>query len=494
MKIKLIRILGLCTDGRPGILWPCLLLVVLPPVQAQSTDSVLRGSFWKNQGLTQVLPAWTDRGRSPDGLFYAELDRTWTPEDSTTLYPGMVARHVFSYAAAYMMSGRESHLEQARRALGFMIEHGWDEEYGGWYNAVRPSGKVVDAEKDLFMQTYAATGLALYWIVTREERARTYLDRTRRFMNEHAWDDQHGGYVDVLRRDGSVKEARKDFSPQLAPVSGYLLYLYSATRDTTYLRKAERILDLTLTHMRDERGWILERFSRDWTFRPDDGKNSHINVGHNLEVAWLLLRLYDLTGTPSYRRTGLALTDQLLDRAFQSDTGAWRSKLRRTNPDQYPPTTTWWVQAYGNFLQLYAYHVTGEQRYLDAFRAGARFWSRHFVDAEHGGTVLRARLSGGVADGAKAVRTKTSYHALEHALLGYLYVDLWVNETPVTVHYRIEEPRGNRLFPLPIEALSPTIERVRLNGTAQSPPDTVDHALRLPSRGPASLTLEVAPN
>ncbi len=479
---------------RSGILLLPILLALLSPAEGQPSDSLLQGSFWENQGLAQVLPAWTDRGRSPDGLFYAALDRTWTPEDSTTLYPGMVARHVFSYSAAYLMSGREAHLNRARTALDFLIEHGWDEKYGGWYNAVHRSGDVVDPEKDLFMQIYAATGLALYWIVTREDRARTYLDRTRRFMDEHAWDDRHGGYVDVLHRDGSVKNARKDFSPQLAPVSGYLLYLYSATRDTSYLHRAERILDLTLTHMQDERGWILERFTRDWTFLPDDGKNSHINVGHNLEVAWLLLRLHDLTGTPSYRRTGLALTDQLLDRAFQSDTGAWRSKLRRTDPARHPSTTTWWVQAYGNFLQLYAYHTTGEQRYLDAFRKGAQFWTRNFVDAEHGGTVLRAHLDGGVADGAKAVRTKTSYHALEHALLTSLYVDLWVSETPVTVHYRIEDPRGTRLFPLPIEAPSPTIERVVLNGSPQVPPDTVDHALRLPLQGPAALTLEVAPN
>ncbi|MFB6248364.1 MAG: AGE family epimerase/isomerase [Salinibacter sp.] len=461
---------------------------------AQSSDSLMQGSFWKQQALTQVLPAWTNQGRAPGGLFYAELDRDWTPQDSTVLYPGMVARHVFSYSAAYLMSGTAAHLDRARTAVDFMIQHGWDERYGGWYNAVRRSGTVVDPEKDLFMQIYAATGLALYWIVTRDERARTYLERTRQFIDENAWDDQHGGYVDVLRRDGSVKSSRKDFSPQLAPVSGYLLYLYSATRDTTYLRRAERILNLTLTHMQDDRGWILERYAKDWTFLPDDGKNSHINVGHNLEVAWLLLRLYKLTGDSSYRRSGLALTDRLLDHAFHSETGAWRSKLRRTNLDQYPSTTTWWVQAYGNFLQLYAYHVTGKQRYLDTFRKGARFWTQNFVDSRYGGTVLRAHLSGGVADGAKAVRTKTSYHALEHALLGYLYLDLWVNEAPVTVHYRIKDPRGDRLFPLPIEELSPTIERVRRNGTLQVPPDTVGRALRLPSQGPASLTLEVTPN
>jgi len=462
-----------------------------PAASAQPADSLLDGSFWKAQGLTTVLPAWTEHARTDEGAFYAELDRTWSPLDSTTQYPGMVARHLFSYSAAYLMSGDDSHLRRAEGALDFMVEHGWDERYGGWYNAVTRSGEVVDADKDLFMQVYATTGLALYSIATRDDRAQRYLRRSRQFMQEHAWDDDNGGYVDVLNRDGSVQHATKDFSPQLAPLSGYLLYLYPATRDSADLHRAERIMDLTLTHMQDDRGWIRERFAPDWAFLPDDSKNSHLNVGHNLEVAWLLLRLYALTGDAAYRTEGLALTDRLLERAFHAETGAWRARLKRTDPTQFPPTTTWWTQAYGNLLQLYAYRVTGRKRYRNAFLAGARFWNENFVDDEHGGTVLRAHLDGGVADGAKAVRTKTSYHAVEHALLAYLYLTLWTSEEPATLHYQIDRPDGERLYPLPIEDPGARIQDATINGTPQSPPDTVDGALRLPEDGPATITIDL---
>jgi hypothetical protein len=41
------------------------------------------------------------------------------------------------------------------------------------------------------------------------------------------------------------------------------------------------------------------------------------------------------------------------------------------------------VQAYSNMLQLYACRMTGAARYREAFRTGARFWGRHFVDHEH---------------------------------------------------------------------------------------------------------------
>lgn len=457
----------------------------------QPADSLLDGSFWRAQGEGRVLSEWTEHARTETGVFYAEMDRKWAPQDSTTQYPGMLARHLFSYSAAYLMSGDDRYLKRGDEILTVLIDHGWDDKHGGWYNAVSRSGRVVDAKKDLFMQIYATTGLALYWIATRAPRAETYLHRSRQFINDHGWDEENGGYVNVLDRDGSVISSAKRFSPQLAPVSGYLLYLYSSTRDTTYLKRAELLMDHALTDMQDDRGWILERFSADWTFLPDHSGNSHINVGHNLEVAWLLLRLYALTGDDTYRESGAALTDKLLNQAFHP-TGAWRSKLSRTNPDDYRSTTTWWVQAYGNMLQLYAYRVTGKQRYLDAFRDGAQFWNHNFVDDKHGATVLRAHLDGGVADGAKAVRTKTSYHALEHALLTSLYLPLWVNEEPTTLHYRFEHPVDAPFHPLPIEVGRPAVKTLSINGQDQGPSFSSPIELHLDGSGPSSIRVTVS--
>jgi mannobiose 2-epimerase len=481
----------LCSTTAQCVAPLCLLLLIGVPqtLFGQAADSLLDGRTWRAQGL-EILSAWERRAQTPEGLYYAELDRRWTATDTTTQHPGMLARHLFSHSAAYLMGGDDTHLRRATTIFDFLVEHGWDERHGGWYNAVTRSGQVVDPSKDLFMQIYATTGLALYVIATRNERAQTYLDRSRTFLRNHAWDEAHGGYVDALNRDGSVKSARKDFSPQLAPLSGYLLYLYPATRDSTTLRGAERIMDLVLTHMQDERGWILERFAADWTFLPNDPKNRYINVGHNAEVAWLLLRLYALTGTERYRRKGLALTDKLLRHAFHDETGAWRHKLRRTDPSRHPDAAMWWVQAYGNMLQLYAYRVTGDERYLTAFRTGARFWTKAFVDADHGGTVLRTSLDGTVVDGDKAVRTKTSYHAVEHALLTSLYLDLWVNDATPSLHYRIEPSTERRIHPLPVED-TPRIERVFVNDTLRTPPDTADGAVRLPGTVPRPVRLRV---
>jgi mannobiose 2-epimerase len=458
--------------------------------QPSPADSVLDGEFWKRQGLRQILPAWTEHAADPEarGAFFAELSRDWTPNRSADKYPGMVGRHLFSYAAAYLMSGDDAHLNRARDALDFMLERGWDEKHGGFYNAVSRTGsRVTDSSKDLFMQIYAATGLALYYAATHSERAMRYLKRTNRLIEKHAWDDERGGYVRGLNRDLSVNETYKDFSPQLAPLSGYLLYLHRATRNETYLRQAERIMEVVLNNMRDdETGWILERFDRSWQFLPDDRKNQWVNVGHNVEVAWVLLRLHMLTDKPRYRRLALQLNRRLTEHAF-TKTGAWAHRLKAERPSEHPKTTPWWVQAYGNFLQLYVHRATGDAAALQRFQRGARFWNEHFVDRRSGGTVLAASLDGGgVTRGDKAVRTKTSYHALEHSLLGYLLVSLWVEGNAATQHFRVDDPAPNeKLYPVLIEGEGVAVRRAVVNGQERAVAQ--DGGVPLPASGPARI-------
>ena len=484
---------------RPLLLFAALALALPGAARAQPADSaaagVLDGAFWKRQGLEQILPAWTRQAAdSAHGAFFAELSRDWTPDRSVRKYPGMIGRHVFSYAAAYLMSGREKHRQRAAETVDFMISRGWDERYGGWYNALTRTGAVADSSKDLFMQIYAATGLALYYAATRSERALRYLRRTDRLIQEHAWDPEHGGYVRSLRRNLSVKEPVKDFSPQLAPVSGYLLYLYRATGEQRYRERAERLLDLALDKMRDpETGWIRERYGRGWQFL-EDQKNNWVNVGHNIEVAWMLLRLHLLNENSRYERVALELSRKLAEHAFREETGAWLHRLKPGDPSAHPEETPWWVQAYGNFLQLYLYRATGDEAALRRFQKGARFWNDHFVDEHYGGTVLFTTLGGSVTNGAKGVRTKTSYHAMEHALLGYLLASWWVEKQPAALHFRVADPApGDTLRPAVVGDDALRLQQVTTNGTDVTPAPGGAPLVSLPDRDPGRVTATLAP-
>ncbi len=419
-------------------------------------------SFWRRQGL-DILNAWTEHGQDGHGAYHAVMDRAWTPAGDDSRYPGMVARHLFAHAVGYMLGGADAELERARQILAWLMEHGWDGEHGGWYDEVEVDGRVVRDSKDLFMQVYAVTGLAMYYFATRDHAVLETIRRSIEILDRRAWDAKRGGYYRALNRDLSIADRRKDVSPQLAPVSGYLLYLYLATRDPAYLTSAERITRVVLERMRDDTGWLLEHFDEDW--RPQPGRRGFtVNVGHNVELAWSGLRLAML-GVDGLEPTALELGRRIRQAGFLDGPGLWAKSFPLDGPDSLDVASPWWIQAYGNMFSLFVHRVTGAARPVADFAAGADTWNRSFVDHRHGAVVLSVDSAGTVVRGDKAVRTKTSYHSLEHALLCTLYTGLWLTGEPVALHFRIRHTvAGQRLYAVPVEDPAARIRSVWIDG------------------------------
>ena len=80
----------------------------------------------------------------------------------------MIARHLFSYSAAYLMSGREEDIMIADRTKDYLLTHAWDSLYGGWYDQLTASRDPKQRTKSTFVQVYVIPGLALYYSVTHD--------------------------------------------------------------------------------------------------------------------------------------------------------------------------------------------------------------------------------------------------------------------------------------------------------------------------------------
>jgi len=465
--------------------------------ERSNVANIPEGAFWVEQATQDVLDPWTRQARDTvGGAFHAFLDRQWKPYNGYEKYPGMLSRHIYSYSTGYLLTGRKEYLRHASQLVDYLIQHGWDRKYGGWYNALNRQGQVVDSTKDGFLQPYAITGLAMYYFITHDPEILEYIERSNQIMQEHAWDSVHGGYYRSLHRDLSVQNNDKDFSPQLAPVSGYLIYLYLATRDQAYLEQMEDIMNLVNPKMapRDE-PWVLERFDRAWNYTHSPRSDStELNTGHNAEVVWMWLRLYQLTGKDEYLQHAMNLQEPLYKHGFESRKGVWYHRIGLDNPSLHNSSVPWWIQAYGNMLSLYMYQHTGQDQFLKAFRRGSEFWNRHFIDEKYGGAYLSVDLKGNIHKGAKAVRSKTSYHSMEHSLLNYLGSNLWVHEKPVTLHFSVPLPiAGGKLYPLPLETDAYKIQRVQINGENWEDFDPAEKFVRLPAFRDLDIQVTLAP-
>jgi mannose/cellobiose epimerase-like protein (N-acyl-D-glucosamine 2-epimerase family) len=424
---------------------------------------VLKGKYWKDQAINNIVPAWTRYSQNErSGTFYTNLDSLWQPFGSAEIYPSMISRHLFGYSVAYLLSGNDEYIKIADRTFRWLIDKAWDKEFGGWYDALDEAGNPTLTTKTTFVQVYAITGLTLYYFVTHDSSALSYIEKSNDILEQKVWDrGGSGGYYNVMNRDWSINDSNKSFSSEITPVSGYLIYLYLATKDQKFQDQINRILEMVTFRMVDrETGWVLEDFDRDWNYIRLKQDASEISVGHNIEATWMLLKNYLLTSDQIQKESGLAIADKLRQTGVFNKHNVWLSNTSRTNLSEHSADSYWWIQAYGNMISLFLYETTGNKDYLADFKRGAELWDSCFVDRRHGDTFFRIDSTGKVLDATKAGRFKASYHNMEHCLLNYLCLNMWVNKEPVEFHFRINSSEeGDLLYPVLIEDKDVRIEK-----------------------------------
>ena len=463
-----------------------------PSAKSPAATDVLSGEYWKKQALEEIMPYWTKYSQDTiSGAFYTNLDSLWKPFGSEDKYPSMISRHLFSYSAAYLLSGNENDLIIADSTVRWLLDHAWDKEYGGWFDALDKEGNPVQTTKSTFVQVYTITGLVMYYVVTHDSTVLNYIEKSNDILEMKVWDTKAGGYYNVMNRDWSINDSNKSFSSEITPVSGYLIYLYLATREKEYLDQIDRILGITTKNMIDDKtGWILEDFDPVWKYIPGKSAETEINIGHNIEGAWMLFRTFLLTGNKNLFKSGKLLSDKIVQSGVFNKHNIWLSTTGKAKGSLQGTGTYWWIQAYGNMFSLYQYHITKNHRFMDDFVKGATLWDNSFMDRKHGDTFFSTDSAGKAIDATKATRFKASYHNMEQCFLNYLCLNLWVNKEPAELHFKIHSSNdGEVLYPVMIEDKSIKISTVTGNNQDQITFKTIDQGILLPKLKACPLTV-----
>jgi cellobiose epimerase len=461
-------------------------------VEDQRRAEVLDGSTWKNLVLDDLIPLWYEHVRDEEhGAVYMNLTRDWQPQAPWDKLPAMISRQVFSFSAAYLLSGEEKYLAAAREGAEYLLDNAWDEEYGGWFDGLTQTGAPMDSTKSVPLQLYTNVGLTLYYFTTGDERVLDRVMKSVEIRRSIGHDDEFDGYYQVLDRQLRVLDDGKKKHAHFGYVGSLLLNLYLATRDDGVLQFESHLMDLTLERMTDpDKGWVYGAasvYDRQWQRTPwtRDGTEM-VHVGGQLTTCLAYLRLYHQTGDERYRQAGENLASLTTDLAWDSERGGWLHPLPM-EPDStlsaaQAPEVSWWIQIYGSLMQLHLYRLTGDTQYLDRFAKSESFYLDHFIDPEFGGgfsTVSREGVMKG--DGRKASPWNTSYHDVEHGLLNYLYLNLYVNDQPVVLHFRLDGGEGGKRHFVSL-ADDPTVEiaSVQIDGQPWDDYDAKERSVSLP--------------
>ena len=411
---------------------------------AGQPDPLLQGAAWRDLVLVELIPAWQAHAiDSRHGGFHTSLGRDWQPRAPREKLPAMISRQVFSFTAAYLLSGDDRHLEVARHGVEYLLAHAWDDRYGGWYDRLSVDGEVLDTTKTAANELYANVGLALYAFAAGDPQARQRVEASLRIRRTRAVDPDQGGYFSQLTRELTPAADRRKLKHAHFGYVGSLIHLFQVGRDPELLAWWRELMDLTRRRMTDaDLGWVYGfdvPLDRAWRLT-DPAAHEYINIGGQLTAALAYVRLYEQSGDAVYLEAARSLA-RLIERGWDGENGCWLDQVQRRPPHAPHPDASvqWWIHIYGAFLDLRLYAIDGDPERLRRFARAEHFYRKHFLDGQYGGGFAALKRDGSLADdGSKAAPWHTSYHDVEHGLVNYLLLSLYVNSGPVTLHFRFE--------------------------------------------------------
>jgi mannobiose 2-epimerase len=371
-----------------------------------------------------VLQFWIDHALDKEyGGIYGRLDRQGRPTDYGNKSVVLISRSLWSFSEAYRRYPDPDYQKMAAECLKFLRDKMWDREHGGYYFMVTREGKIVNSNKELNPMSYVMEGLAEYALAFHDNQVATEALDLFRVIDQHAHDNDHGGYRIAFTADwqfikdykdgpnGAGSFGRKSYDWHLGLVEA-LATLYDVTGDQKVKMRLNELLDIFVNRIIDsEVGYGRYYFHDDWSVADRDGDSKQCEYGLDLEASWLITEAAQRVGRQEdakIRRASLALVDHALRYGFDKERGG----VYRTGPATGPATNRdmeWWQQCEAMVAFLNAYQLTGNPKYWQAFDLQGRFFMDRWVDHQYG-EVYTALYHDGRIDDTKVDPWKAPYH------------------------------------------------------------------------------------
>ncbi|NUR92832.1 MAG: N-acyl-D-glucosamine 2-epimerase [Nonomuraea sp.] len=454
--------------------------------------------------------------------------------DQFTQETDTISRLVYGMSSAYMLTGDEDFLEVAEQGTAYLREHmrfvDRDEDVVYWYHGIdvrdgvehklftSEFGDDYDAIP-MYEQIYALAGPTQLYRLTGDPRIRQDVDGTLRLFRKFFRDPDRGGYyshIDPILLDPNHESlgpnrSRKNWNSVGDHAPAYLINLYLATGDERHAEMLEETFDLIVKHMpRQDSPYVQERFHADW--QPDHSWHWQQNravVGHNLKIAWNLMRMMSIRPKDRYRRLAEEIGGKMPGYGSDPQRGGWYDVVERSlAPGQeihrftWHDRKAWWQQEQAILAYQILAGSTGQQEFLRRARESASFYNAFFLDHDEGGVYFNV-----LADGHpyllgnerfKGSHSMSMCHAAELCFLATVYQHLLLQKQPLTLWFK-PRPDGfpDRVLRVAPDALPPgrvRLEWVEVDGVPYQLFDAAAMTVKLPdSAEPVTVRAHLAP-
>jgi mannose/cellobiose epimerase-like protein (N-acyl-D-glucosamine 2-epimerase family) len=362
----------------------------------------------------------------------------------------------------------------------------------------------------MYEQIYALAGPTQLYRLTGDQRIASDIDGTMRLFRKFFHDDEQGGYyshIDPIQLSPHHESlghnrSRKNWNSVGDHAPAYLFNLYLATGEERHAAMLEDTFDQIAKHFPDPGSpFVQERFHQDWSPDREWGwQQDRAVVGHNLKIAWNLMRMTAIRSKPRYGELAEHIARTMPAVGSDLQRGGWYDMEERTlaanqqlHRFSWHDHKTWWQQEQAILAYLILAGHTGDAEFIQQARQAATFYNAFFLDHDEGG-VFFAVLADGTpylsgTERYKGSHSMSMYHTAELCYLATVYQRLLLHGEPLTLWFR-PRPDGfpDRVLRTAPDALPPgrvRLDWVEIDGKPYSAFDAAAMTVKLPDSASA---------
>ncbi|HKM94755.1 MAG TPA: AGE family epimerase/isomerase [Prolixibacteraceae bacterium] len=384
-----------------------------------------------------------------------------------------ISRLIYGFASAYLLTGKDEFLEGAEKGTQYLRDHmrfyDMDEGVVYWYHGIKVEGdketKLLTSEFGddydsipMYEQIYALAGLTQTMRITGDPKIMSDIDKTLLLFEKFFKDEKGEGYfshIDPLTFDPRAESlahnrARKNWNSVGDHAPAYLINLYLATGDPEHAKFLEDTFDTITKYFPDYENspFVQEKFFEDWSKDQSWGwQQNRAVVGHNLKVAWNLMRMQSLTPKQEYIDFARKIAELMPEYGCDRQRGGWYDVVERTKkPNGKHPEfvwhdrKAWWQQEQAILAYLIMHGILKDDQYNKFAREVTAFYNAFFLDNDDGGVYFNT-LANGLPyllgnERFKGSHSMSGYHSMELCFLSATYTNLLITKQPLFLYFK----------------------------------------------------------
>ncbi len=363
---------------------------------------------YENELTEKVIPFWQNNCVDREyGGYFTMLDRDGSVYD-TTKYMWMQWRIVYMFALlSKSRFGKPEFLDIAVQGYDFLYKNGRCSD-GSYYFALNRKGEALTAPYNIFSDCFAAMGAAALFYATGVEEYRT---EARSAMKSY-----------ISRIPNPKRQWNKTLAaaPERLSLGSYMILanlgsVMSECLGTTEFdgNTAQAVKTVMEFFHSEEHKVIFENVNPDGTFDLESCEGRFVNPGHGLESMWFILKYAERVGDKELISRACRYIDELFEFGTDKKYGGifyFMDALGKPHIELQHDMKLWWPHNEAAIAALYAYKLSGDEKFLEHFKRVDEYMWSHFRDEEYGEWYAYLNRQGEPTHSLKGGKWKTFFH------------------------------------------------------------------------------------